>query len=89
MLIADNHKEIVDIAEAIRLAIYNLKIEHQHSYDYPYISVSCGLKICHDCDKLDLNNILVITDKALYQAKADGRNKIFIALDCSGGSVKI
>jgi diguanylate cyclase (GGDEF)-like protein len=63
------------IAERIREAVYNLNIKHSPTNQYKYMSISIGVTACIPTDYNDALEIVKKSDKALYMAKNDGRNK--------------
>jgi diguanylate cyclase (GGDEF)-like protein len=63
------------IAERIREAVYNLNIKHSPTNHYKYMSISIGVTACIPTDYNDALEIVKKSDKALYMAKNDGRNK--------------
>jgi diguanylate cyclase (GGDEF)-like protein len=73
--------ETVMAAEKLRKAIEELKLEHK-GCERGYVTISCGVSAFNELDK---NNqwkaILDRADKALYIAKASGRNRVCIPND--------
>lgn len=69
--------KVVDFAEDIRKSVENLKIEHVAS---PFKDVTLSLGIVYAIPTKDVSSIAFIerADKALYQAKNGGRNRIEI-----------
>ena len=78
----DNSPQIAtQLAERARAAIEALNIPHEFS-PIGHVSVSIGLVWCVPSEGLGLNReraLLAQADKALYQAKRNGRNRISIA----------
>jgi len=72
-----NNKKAYEIAEALRKAIYNLKISHCYS-TYIYLTISIGVSIMQLTGKDDIIKCIEISDKALYNAKGSGRNNTVI-----------
>ncbi|WP_318495790.1 GGDEF domain-containing protein [Photobacterium leiognathi] len=62
------------VAERIRNAVYNIPVHHQNMSP---ISISIGVSQQHKGDNLD--SLIREADKALYQAKQNGRNCVVIA----------
>ena len=75
---ADHSNEIYQLAEKLRKAIEDLKIEHNYNKVSPYITVSIGIKTSdlHGTQSADMELIYRLADEALYQAKESGRNRI-------------
>ena len=69
-----NVKQAATIAERLRLAISNIIFSH-----YDNLSVTCSIGVSQYQVDEALNNSLARADKALYQAKAEGRNKVICA----------
>jgi len=69
-----NKEEIRNIAETIRSKVYALKIPHQASKTWPYISVSLGTCSIKVSGKADVSKGIELADNALYLAKTSGRN---------------
>lgn len=66
----------IERAESLRKDIENLKIEHAGSQISSYLSVSIGVSFIPKECVMDVDEIYKITDKALYKAKNDGRNRV-------------
>ena len=70
----DNQQE----AEWLRASIEQLNILHQYSSIASHITISAGVADCAS-NKLDkLQDIFLVADRALYQAKDAGRNTVII-----------
>ncbi|MEH2310391.1 MAG: diguanylate cyclase [Nostoc sp.] len=67
------------IAEKICFAVQKAVIPHENSQINPYITLSAGLATEIPISDSNFQKIIVAADKALYQAKATGRNRV-----CSG-----
>lgn len=69
------------ISEEMRAAISKLNFTHQYSQTADYLTISCGIATVQPNKKDDVKTIsyklLKEADKALYQAKANGRNQVF------------
>jgi len=65
----------VVVAERIRLEIENLKIPHQKSRISKYVTMSLGIATIIPQNTVDYTNLVKKADKALYQAKFQGRNQ--------------
>lgn len=66
----------LQVAEAIRVAVQDLKIVHSHSLVSQYVTLSLGVAtMVPDCDTSP-EILLKAADEALYQAKALGRDRV-------------
>lgn len=63
-------------AEKMRQNIWALAIPHQSSPVAARVSISAGVYTIHDTQGLSLKTCISFADKALYQAKAAGRNQV-------------
>lgn len=63
------------IAERIRTAVKNLKIEHSNSKAAPYITLSLGFSTITPGPDNSFQNLVAFADQALYEAKENGRNQ--------------
>ncbi|MGM3307677.1 diguanylate cyclase domain-containing protein [Anabaena sp. WFMT] len=66
----------ISVAEDIRQKVYNLKIPHAQSRVDKFVTVSIGVTTIFPNIKTIPNTLIEIVDKALYTAKAQGRNRI-------------
>jgi diguanylate cyclase (GGDEF)-like protein len=63
----------------VMLKIEDLKIPHEKSGVSSYVTVSIGIQITKCGSSSDVNELYTLADKALYTAKKNGRNQIFIS----------
>lgn len=71
-------QEALQRAEALRLALQNLKIEHAGSKTASVLTMSIGVA-CIQPDQVDaLAKLYEHADRALYEAKAFGRNQVVV-----------
>jgi len=71
--------ELASIAEKMRTAVENLKLKHEYSTTADYVSISLGCASEIIESQTQALELLSKADKALYQAKASGRNQLKIA----------
>jgi diguanylate cyclase (GGDEF)-like protein len=63
------------VLEEIRQAVLNLGIDHEFSSIAPQLTISAGYSTTNPSGALTAHDFLRMADKALYQAKYQGRNK--------------
>jgi diguanylate cyclase (GGDEF)-like protein len=66
----------VEVAETIREAVFALNIAHPFSDVADRVTVSAGVHCIAPDQMEDSQKLIELADKALYQAKADGRNRV-------------
>lgn len=71
-----NEKGAIYLAEDIRQKVYNLKIPHAQSKVDNFVTLSIGVATIFPNMQIAPNTLIEIGDKALYTAKAQGRNRI-------------
>ncbi|WP_239125330.1 diguanylate cyclase [Leptolyngbya sp. CCY15150] len=64
----------VHIAQTIQKAIANLHIRHDYSNTAPIITMSLGISSLVPSDTHGATALITVADRALYEAKAKGRN---------------
>ncbi|WP_428026403.1 cache domain-containing protein [Arcobacter sp.] len=74
-----NENESLEYANLIKNEIFELKIEHTTSTVVPHITASLGLVVKKGQDIKNVQTIYKLADEALYNAKASGRNKVFVS----------
>ena len=81
LMIGTNHSKTKQRAESIRKCIEEAKILHCESSTSQYLTASVGYaSITSDQRQFDFDLLYGKADKALYQAKDSGRNRIVSAL---------
>jgi diguanylate cyclase (GGDEF)-like protein/PAS domain S-box-containing protein len=74
----DQGEDAYRVAENLRKAVEDLKLEHGYNPASPYLTVSIGIKIHQgsgtQAPQMDL--IYRLADDALYEAKGNGRNQV-------------
>lgn len=68
----------LNIAKHAKDTVENLHIPHMNNSASKYVTISMGLYIMEKTDELDIEYIYKSADDALYEAKAQGRNKVII-----------
>jgi diguanylate cyclase (GGDEF)-like protein len=75
MLLPATDKEgAIKVAKHIKVVVEQLQLTHEKSTVSKYLTVSTGVATFTDNDLLSVDEILTITDKALYHSKYQGRN---------------
>ncbi len=78
VIILPNTKDAHIVAETCRKNIENLKLIHESSKISKYVTISVGITSITPNVNSSLTNFINQADKALYEAKANGRNCISI-----------
>jgi diguanylate cyclase (GGDEF)-like protein len=68
------------IAESIRIAVRNLKIEHISSTVNRYVTVSLGVAEAYPSDQFKPELLVETADQAMYAAKRRGRNCVVLKI---------
>jgi diguanylate cyclase (GGDEF)-like protein len=69
----------VFVAESVRSAVKLLKIQHKTSAIGTSVSMSLGVATIHPAPQLEVARLIDASDRALYQAKAQGRDQVVMA----------
>lgn len=64
------------IAESIRLNVENLKLPHTPTKDFKSVTLSLGLATVVPTEGIEANDLVKAADKAVYEAKNNGRNQV-------------
>jgi diguanylate cyclase (GGDEF)-like protein len=67
-----------ELAEKLRVGIQKLKIPHEKSSTSKYLTASIGVAVILPEAERSLAGSVQMADEALYRAKEDGRNRIFV-----------
>ena len=67
-----------DLAEEVRLHIHEAKIHHDTSPVSNFVTISCGISSVIPNESTNSQILLGVADKALYDAKEQGRNRVVI-----------
>lgn len=76
VLLHESEKEAFNLAENIRESVMQLKIKHETSKIHPFLTVSSGVVTLMPEGELQLEKVFSMADKALYESKQNGRNKV-------------
>ncbi|WP_421715349.1 diguanylate cyclase [Arcobacter arenosus] len=72
-------EESFQFLESIIEEIESLKIAHENSLCSEYVTISAGLIIVNSEKLLDSKDMYRLADKALYEAKENGRNQVVLS----------
>lgn len=71
-----NPQGALHIAHSIQHLTHRLQIPHQRSSVSPYLTASIGVATCIPTTNRPLNELLQVADKALYESKRQGRDRV-------------
>ena len=71
-----NFESATNLAEELRRNIYETEIRHDTSPVSKFVTISCGISSVIPDESTSPQVLLEVADKALYEAKDQGRNKI-------------
>lgn len=73
-----DHLQATKVAEKIQRAMWELQIAHQHSDVSAQVTLSIGIASAIPKATCLATNLVKVADKALYEAKVNGRNQIVV-----------
>jgi diguanylate cyclase (GGDEF)-like protein/PAS domain S-box-containing protein len=73
------------VAERMRHAVRELRMEHERSRHEAFVTISVGIGTVVPSAESSLKDVLEQADRALYAAKSKGRNRV-VAYDEAGGA---
>jgi diguanylate cyclase (GGDEF)-like protein len=80
--------DAMKVAEEIKKNILDLALAHEHSKAAPFVTLSLGVATITASDENSVEELIDLSDKALYEAKSKGRNTI-ISYEGSSGLYKL
>jgi len=76
ILLPDTNENAVILAEQCRKVIEQQRMPHAASKVSPYVTVSMGIATMASDRESDVSELIRLADRALYSAKAGGRNQV-------------
>jgi diguanylate cyclase (GGDEF)-like protein len=68
----------VHVAQRIRFQVEQLQMEHKNSLAHQYVTLSLGISTLIPSPNLPRERLIALADKALYEAKKQGRNRAIL-----------
>jgi diguanylate cyclase (GGDEF)-like protein len=69
-------EQAMQVADSIRLSVLNLNIIHPDASSFEYVTVSLGVASVIPTSESSPENLISVTDQALYRAKENGKNVV-------------
>ncbi len=67
---------VIKVAETMREKVMEMRLPHEDSRVAPYVTISIGASSGMPSDGKSCEQLLESADRALYQAKSEGRNRV-------------
>ena len=74
-----SEESALELAEGARAAVANLKISHGPGATQRRVSISLGVATSGAEDENNAGSLIRAADRALYQAKEQGRDRVVLA----------
>lgn len=79
ILVADAQpSQVIQLAHCCHQKIHRLQIPHQGAVHAPHLTMSFGVAIVQPTPEQSINILIDRADQSLYQAKAEGRDRVVI-----------
>ena len=75
LLVETNYTNAIEIAERLRLSVENIELFADKGVQVN-LRISVGITKCH-LDEDSIEGLMIRSDKALYIAKNQGRNRVY------------
>ncbi len=75
LLVETNYRDAIEIAERLRLSVENIELFADKGVQVN-LRISVGITKCH-LDEDSIEGLMIRSDKALYIAKNQGRNRVY------------
>jgi diguanylate cyclase (GGDEF)-like protein len=79
LLYGDDSQQAREHAERLRQALLDLRLPHAGSSTSAVLSISIGVAVRHADANLSISRLMSLADRALYQAKSQGRNRVVLS----------